>query len=107
MKTLSKKLNAEDPEEFEFFNIQVEKFFEYYEFQIFIELFTEFFTFFPAEQVRKPVPQHFMEPVTFQLFFGIYSVSVFPFVSNHLHRHRVIERIGFRLPFASCWFSFI
>ena len=74
----------------------------------------EFFILFPAKQDTKPVFQHFMEPVTVQfskfIFFQLFPPASKPFIPKmarvvikHHIKHRVIERIGFRSPFASCW----
>ena len=117
-----KKLDGQYPEEL--FNVQSEELREEYEkhfeepsmfekLPVPIEFQLKLFILFPAEPVTKPTPQHFMELVTPQLSEPTPLQSLPPIsepfipkmalvVKEHHTRHRVIERIGFRSPLASC-----
>ena len=104
---LIKKLNVQDPEELELFNIQAEKVREDYESQIFIEPFTKPLTLPPAEPVTKPAPQpsELTPPQSLPFASETFTLNVARVAKEHDIRHRVIERIGFRSsssPLASC-----
>ena len=70
-----------------------------------MELFMLFFTLLPTEQTSKLTPSQLSEFTLFQFFSEPSTPKVACIAKKHRfdvhNKHRVVERIGFRSPFAS------